>query len=173
LSTYAYTHAYTRARAVVDQVSVLFLQAGINASGTDKVCHGVEQKWLQAVGLYLERSGHRVYEVEARINWSVHSDVAELEFSSDLPGWEGSGSPEAIILGTRFATVAAREGLTAHYWVQFTSAIGANPALHQRLCSEVGVSYGSSVPSWAATPTTRSLPLQDLREIGLSERSTL
>ncbi len=173
MSTYTYTHAYTRAEAVVDQVSVLFLKAGINASSTDKVCHGVQQKWLQAVGLYLERNGHRVYEVEARINWSAYSDVAELAFSSDLPGWEGAGSPEAIILGTRFAGVADREGLTAHYWVQFTSAIGANPALHQRLCSEVGVSYGSSVPSWAATPRTRSLPLQDLREIGLSERSTL
>lgn len=173
MSTYTYTHAYTRAEAVVDQVSVLFLEAGIDASNADKVCHGVQEKWLQAVGLYLERNGHRVYEVEARINWSAYSDVADLEFSSDLPGWEGAGSPEAVILGTRFAAVAEREGLAAHYWVQFTSTIAANPALHQRLCSQVGVSYGSSVPSWAATPTTRSLPLQDLREIGLSERSTL
>lgn len=173
MSTYTYTHAYTRARAVVDQVSVLFLEAGINSSSTNKVCHGVEQKWLEAVGLYLERSGHRVYEVEARINWSAHSDVAELEFSSDLPGWEGSGSPEAIILGTRFAAVADREGLTAHYWVRFTPTIRADPVRHQRLCPEVGVIYGGSVPDWAATPTTRSLRLQDLREIGLSERSTL
>lgn len=173
MSTYTYTHAYTRAQAVVDQVSVLFLEAGINSSSTQKVCHGVQEKWLEAVGLYLERNGHRVYEVEARINWSIHSDVAGLEFSTDLPGWEGAGSPEAIILGSRFAAVADREGLTAHYWVLFASTIRANPALHQRLCPEVGVSYASSVPSWAATPTTRSLPLQDLREIGLSERSML
>lgn len=173
MSAYTYTHAYTRARAVVDQVSVLFLRAGIHSSSTEKVCHGVREKWLEAVGLYLERDGRRVYEVEARINWSTHSDVAELEFSSDLPGWEGSGSPEAIILGTRFAAVADRERLTAHYWVLFSRTIRANPGLHQRLCPEVGVSYGSSVPSWAASPTTRSLPLQDLREIGMSERSTL
>jgi hypothetical protein len=173
LNSYTYTHAYTRAQAVVDQVSVLFLKAGINSSSTDKVCHGVQEKWLEAVGLYLDRNGHRVYEVEARINWSTYSRVAELEFSTDLPGWEGSGSPEAIVLGTRFAAVADREGLTARYWVRFTSTIRADPARHQRLCPEVGVIYGGSVPSWAASPTRRSLPLQDLREIGLSERSTL
>lgn len=173
MSAYTYTHAYTRARAVVDQVSVLFLLAGISSYDTDRVCHGVEERWLEAVGLYLERNGHRVYEVEARINWSTHSDVAELEFSTDLPGWEGSGSPEAAILGSRFAAMAAREGLTPRYWVRFTSTIRADPARHQRLCPEVGVIYGGRVPSWAVTPTTRSLRLQDLREIGLSERSTL
>lgn len=173
MSTYTYTHAYTRAQAVVDQVSVLFLRAGIGASSTQKVCHGVQERWLEAVGLYLERNGHRVYEVEARINWSTYSDVAELEFSTDLPGWEGIGSPEAVILGARVAAVADREGLAPSYWVRFTSAIRADPVRYERLCSEVGVDYGSSAPSWASTPTTRSLGLQDLREIGLSERSTL
>jgi hypothetical protein len=173
LSTYTYTHAYTRAQAVVDQVSVLFREAGIDSTSTGKVCHGVQEKWLESVGLYLERNGHRVYEVEARINWSTDSDVAQLDFSTDLPGWDGASSPEAIILGSRFAAVAEREGLAASYWVLFTATVRANPALHQQLCPEVGVSYGDSVPGWAATPTTRSLPLQDLREIGLSERSAL
>ncbi|HET9733503.1 MAG TPA: hypothetical protein VFP54_12590 [Acidimicrobiales bacterium] len=173
MSTYTYTHVYTRSQAIVDQVSVLFREAGISTSDTDKVCHGVQEKWLEAVGLYLERDGHRVYEVEARITWSSHSDVVSLEFSTDLPGWDGTASPEAIILGKRFAAVAKREGLTPTYWVLFTSTIRADPALHQRLCPQVGVSYGSSVPSWGATPTTRSLRLQDLREMGLSERSTL
>ena len=173
MSTYTYTHAYTRARAVVDQVSVLFLEGGIDKASTDKVCNGVQERWLEAVGLYLERDGHRVYEIEARINWSAHSDVAELEFSTDLPGWEGAGSPEAMVLGTRFAGVAQDEGLTPHYWVRFTSAIWAEPDRHRRLCPKVGVVFGSTVPSWAATPTTRSLRLQDLSEIGVSERSTL
>ncbi len=173
MSTYTYTHAYTRARAVVDQVSVLFLEGGIDRSSTDKVCHGVQERWLDAVGLYLERNGHRVYEIEARINWSAHSDVAELEFSTDLPGWEGAGSPEALVLGTRFAAVAQDESLTPHYWVLFTSAIRADPDRHRSLCPKVGVVFQSTVPSWAATPTTRSLWLQDLREIGVSERSTL
>jgi hypothetical protein len=173
VSTYTYTHAYTRAQAVVDQVSVLYREAGISDSCTAKVCHGVREKWLDAVGLYLERNGKRVYEIEARINWSTHSDVAELEFSTDLPGWEGSGSPEAIILGARFAAVAKREGLAPSYWVLFTAAIRADSALHRRLCPEAGVDYGSSVPDWKGTPTTRSLSLQDLREMGLSERSTL
>lgn len=173
MSTYTYTHAYTRAHAVVDQVSVLFLEAGIDSSSTDKVCHGVQERWLESVGLYLERNGHRVYEIEARINWSAHSDVAELEFSTDLPGWEGAGSPEAMVLGTRFAAVAQDESLTPLYWVLFNSAIRADPNLHRRLCPKVGVVFQGTLPSWAANPTTRSLRLQDLREIGVSERSTL
>ncbi len=173
MSTYTYTHAYTRAEAVVDQVSVLYSEAGIEASSTSKVCMGVENKWLVAVGLYLAREGQRVYEIEARINWSAHSDVAELEFSSDLPGWENNGSPEAVILGRRFAEVADRKGLVPRYWVRFSAEIRADPAWHQRLCPEVGVVYDGSLPAWANPPSTRSLPLQDLREIGMTERSAL
>jgi hypothetical protein len=173
VSTYTYTYAYTRAQAVVDQVDVLFAEAGIADADRAKVCRGVRERWLAAVGLYLERNGNRVYEVEARIQWSDHSDQAELEFSTELPGWEGTGSPEAIILGRRFAAVAEREGLSRTYWVLFTPAIHGNPAEHQRLCPLVGVSYGSRVAEWARTPTTRSLPLQDLAEMGMSERSTL
>jgi hypothetical protein len=173
MTTYTYTHAYTRAEAVVDQVSVLFSEAGIDSKSTAKVSKGVENRWLVAVGLYLSREGQRVYEIEARINWSSHSDVAELEFSSDLPGWENNGSPEAIILGRRFADVVARKGLVPRYWVLFAPAIRADPARHSSLCPEVGATYQGSVPGWAKTPTTRSLPLQDLSEIGMTERSAL
>lgn len=173
MSTYTYTYAYTRAQALVDQVSVLFSEAGIGESNTTKVCYGVEQRWLEAVGLYLRRDGSRVYEVEAQINWSAHTDVAALEFSADLPGWEGKGSPEALFLGQRFAGIAEHEGLQPHYWVRFTSAIRADPALHRSRCPEVGVSYSSSPPGWAKDPTTRSLPMQDLGEVGISERNAL
>lgn len=173
MSTYTYTNAYTRSQAVVDQVSVLYREAGINDASTAKVCRGVREKWLQAVGLYLERNGQRVYEVEARISWPARSDIAELEFSADLPGWENTGSPEAVILGRRFARVASDQGLTARYWVLFTAAIVRDPGRHRQLCPEVGVVFDSRVPDWSETPRTTSLPLQDLHEIGLSERSTL
>ena len=173
MSTYTYTHAYTRAQAVVDQIRVLYRLAGIADAATDKVCHGVEQKWLTAVGLYLERNDRRVYEIEARISWTAYADGPDVDFSSELPGWEGTGSPEAVILGQRFAAVAKREGLSPRYWVLFTPAIRNNPTTHAALCPQVGVTYGSSVSDWAKTPTTRSLPLQDLREIGVSERSAL
>lgn len=173
MTTYTYTYAYTRAQAVVDQVDVLFAEAGISSASRAKVCHGVRERWLAAVGLYLERNGKRVYEVEARIRWSAHTDQAELEFSSELPGWEGTGSPEAIILGRRFSAVADREGLSRSYWVLFTTAIRNTPHEHQRLCPIVGATYGGRVADWARTPTTRSLPLQDLAELGMSERSTL
>jgi hypothetical protein len=173
MSTYTYTYAYTRAEAVIDQVDALLAEAGIDDADRAKVCRGVRERWLAAVGLYLERNGNRVYEIEARVNWSAHADQAELEFSTELPGWEGSGSPEAIILGRRFAAVAKREGLSARYWGLFTPTILANPTEHQRLCPLVGLSYGSRVADWASTPRTRSLPLQDLAEIGMSERSTL
>ncbi|HMJ35407.1 MAG TPA: hypothetical protein VK501_15975 [Baekduia sp.] len=171
MSTYTYTNAYTRAQAVVDQVSTLFREAGINGTSADKVCRGVQERWLVAVGLYLVRDGLRVYEVEARINWSAHSDLAELEFASDLPGWEDNGSPEAIVLGRRFAGVAAKKGLSPRYWVRFNSEILADPARHGELCPQVGVIFEGRVETWSKEPTTRSLPLQDLREIGTSERS--
>ncbi len=173
MSSYTYSYSYTRARAVVDQVAVLFDAAGISESATVKVCHGVDEKWLAAVGLYLERDGDRVYELEARINWSAHSDSASLDFSTDLPGWEGTASPEAAILGARFAVRAEAEGLKPHYWVQFTAEIAGDPDRHSRLCPEVGVSYGSHPPDWAKSPTDTMLRLQDLGEIGLTERSAL
>ena len=173
MSTYTYTNAYTRTQVVVDQIDVLFDEAGIDDDRRAKICHGVGQRWLEAVGLYLEQDGKRVYEVEARINWSAHSDVASVEFSTDLPGWEDSKSPEAIVLGGRFQGVAEEHSLSPRYWARFMSAIRANPAEHKRLCPLVGVLYQGKVPDWASTPTTRSLSLQDLGEIGMSERSVL
>jgi hypothetical protein len=171
VSLYTYTHAYTRADAVADQVSVLFTRAGIDSADTARVLRGVNERWLDAVGLYLTRNAARVYEIEARLSWPAHSDLAELGFSSDLPGWEGNGSPEAIILGDRFSAVASKHGLARSWWVLFTPAIRAEPARHGQLRSILEV--GGSVPAWGSIPTTRSLPLQDLREVGMSERSTL
>lgn len=173
MSTYTYTYAYTRAEALVDQVAALFTAAGIDQKAVERVCYGVEQKWLNAVGLYLSRDGGMVYEVEAGINWSTHSGVASLEFATDLPGWEGKASPEAAILGRRFAAKAKAESLSPNYWVRFTSAITGNPARHRELCPRVGVSYGNHPPGWAKTPATTSLRMQDLGEIGLSERNAL
>lgn len=173
LSTYTGTFTYTRAQAVVDQVSALYAAGGFSDTTIDKICLGVEQRWLASVGLYLERSGKRVYELEARINWHAHSDQAELDFDINLPGWEGNASPEATILGSRFAAVAKKEGLNPRYWVLFTEAIRRDPSRHRELCPKVGVDFGSSVPAWASSPQTRSLPVQDLREIGMSERSAL
>lgn len=173
MSTYTYSYAYTRAQALVDQVAVLFKAAGIDQDATTKVCYGVDERWLTAVGLYLKRGGDRVYEVEARINWSAHSDNASLDFSTDLPGWEGTASPEAAILGARFAARAQAESLEPHYWVKFTPAITSDPARYSQLCPKVGVSYGSHPPAWAKSPTETTLRLQDLGEVGLAERSAL
>lgn len=170
---YTYTYAYTRAEAVVDQVDVLFGEAGIEESRREPVCAGVGQRWLEAVGLYLEKDDKRVYEIEAGINWTTHADQAELSFSIDLPGWEGKGSPEAVILGRRFAATAADEKLAPRYWVRFVKSIRDIPARHKELCGKVGVVFGGHVADWKQTPETLSLPLQDLGEIELSVRSTL
>jgi hypothetical protein len=173
MSPYTYTYAYTRAEALVDQVDLLFNEGGIAEGRRNLVCSGVNQHWLEAVGLYLERDNKRVYEVEATIKWSAHTDQAELTFSTDLPGWEGKGSPEAIILGKRFAATAADEKLDPRYWVRFVKSIRDDPARHKELCDTVGVVFGGHVPDWKQTPATQSLPLQDLAEIKLSVRSAL
>ena len=173
MSIYTYTHTYTRAEAVVDQVDVLFGEAGIDESSRSRVCDAVNQRWLEGVGLFLTKDGNRVYEIGATISWSAYSDQADLNFSTDLPGWVGRGAPESTILGTRFAAVAAQEGLAANFWVRFVKAIWDDPTRHEELCAKVGISYGTGLPEWKRTPETRSLPLQDLREIGFSERSAL
>jgi hypothetical protein len=173
VSPYTYTYAYTRAEALVDQIDALFREAGLADDSRKLVCDGVNQRWLQAVGLYLERDGKRVYEIEADINWKAHAEHPELSFSTDLPGWDGKDSPEAIILGKRFAATATGEKLQPRYWVLFVKSIRDDPARHEELCGKVGVTFGGSVPDWKQTPDTQSLPLQDLREIGLSVRSAL
>jgi hypothetical protein len=170
---YTYTYAYTRAEIAVDQVDVLFGEAGIDESRRQRVCNGVGQRWLEAVGLFLERDGRRVYEVEAGINWSAHADQAELSFSIDLPGWEGRGSPEALIVGRRFAVIAANERLDPRFWVRFVKAIRDDPQRHESLCDEVGVVFHGRLPGWKRAPETRSFPLQDLGEIDLHVRSAL
>lgn len=173
MSVYTYTHTYTRAEALVDQVDVLFSEAGIDEGRRNRVCDAVNKRWLQAVGLFLERDGRRVYEIEATINWTAHSEHAELGFSTDLPGWDGKGSPEAIILGKRFAATASVERLAPRYWVRFVPSIVANPVRHKELCRIVGVVFRGGVPDWKQKPVTRSLPLQDIGEIDLSERNAL
>lgn len=171
MSTYTQTYAYTRAQAVTDQVSALFTHGGVDDNSTRKVCHGVEERWLTAVGLFLERPAGIVYEVEARINWRAHSDQADLDFDSNLPGWENNGSPEAILVGSRFAAIAAKHGLAPRFWVRFTAEIAADPRRYQELCTELGV--GGQLPAWNGSPTARSMPLQDLREMRVTVRSTL
>jgi hypothetical protein len=173
VSTYTYAYTYTRAEALVDQIDALFREAGIKEDRRGPVCNGVSERWLVAVGLYLERDDKRVYEIEASINWQAHTEHPELTFSTDLPGWEEKGSPEAMIVGKRFAATAADEKLAPRYWVRFAKSIRDDPARHKDLCGKVGVIFGGSLPGWKQTPDTQSLLLQDLREIGLSVRSAL
>jgi hypothetical protein len=172
-STNTHTHTYTRAQAVVDQISVLFSQAGVASDAVAKVCRAVEERWVESVGLFLVRNGERVYEISAAINWSAHSDVANVAFATDLPGWDANGSPEALVLGKRFAGKAASHGLNPRFWVSFTPAIKADPAQHRRLCPIVGVVYQGSLPGWKATAETKAVPVQDLDELGLVVRSAL
>ncbi len=173
MAPYTYTYTYTRAEALVDQIDALFREAGIDEDSRKRVCDGVNERWLVAVGLFLVRDDKRVYEIEASINWQAHTEHPELSFSTDLPGWEEKGSPEATIVGKRFAATAADEKLDQRYWVLFAKSIRDDPARHKELCNKVGVIFGGGVPGWKQTPNTQSLPLQDIREIGLSVRSAL
>jgi hypothetical protein len=173
MSTYTSTYAYTRAQAVEDQIDVLFREGGVDASSRAKICLAVKKRWLTAVGLYLAKPSGRVYEVEARINWRAHSDVADLEFSTDLPGWEKNGSPEALILGRRFAATAASTGLEAHYWGRVTARFRRDSAEYREVCEAAGLAPNSSVPAWSGTPRTTNISLQDVSEIGATVRSTL
>src|SRR5262249_6233503 len=80
MAPFTYTHTYTRAEAVVDQVDVLLREAGIDEFRCLKVCNAVAERWLDAVGLYIERESRRIYEIEASISWTRLADQAELSF---------------------------------------------------------------------------------------------
>jgi hypothetical protein len=165
-----YTYSYTRTEAVVDQVDIFLRYAGIHEANRGTLLIGVNNKWLAAIGVYLEENGRRVLEAEISINWSLHSDNAELTIDTDLPGWESGGAPEVIVFGRRFGQEAQRRGSTPGYWGLFTGEIRANPSQHRLLCEKVGLAYGQSPPAWKSEPHSRSLSLQDLAEVGVALR---
>jgi len=165
-----FTGTYTRTQAVVDQVDIFLRYAGIDQADRERILNAINEKWLQAVGVFLLDDGLRVLEAEIRIDWSAHSDHANLTISSDLPGWEEGGAPEVIVFGRRFGEAAKSRHVQPSFWVRFVGRILLNPALHRRLCETVGVVYGGGVPAWKSEPKSRSMALQDLAEVAVSLR---
>jgi len=165
-----FTGTYTRTQVVVDQVDVFLRYAGVGAAERERILNGINQKWLEAVGVFLIEGGLRVLEAEIKINWHAHSDHADLSISGDLPGWEDGGAPEVIVFGRRFGATAQTRGLHPNFWVRFVASIRADPDRHRRLCESLGVIYGGTVPAWKSPPRSRSMTLQDLAEVAVSLR---
>lgn len=163
-----FTYTYTRTGVLVDQVDLFLKQSGIADEARAKVVNGVEQKWLEAVAVYVEDAGLRVLEGELQISWSLHSDHADLTISSDLPGWEGGAAPELSVLATRLRAYAASEGTPTRFWVRFVPAILNDEVLHAIRCKEVGV--GGQVSAWKKTPRDQRVVLQDLTEANVTLR---
>ena len=170
--TYSYTATRTRTEAVVDEFD-LFLRYTTLAEGRrSRILKGVEERWLDAVGVYATQAGKRTLEAEISIDWHTHSDLAVLTptVSTGLPGWEHGAAPEIAVIGQRFGGRVGALKLVPSFWVRFNDFIRANDSLHRSCCEQIGVSHGSSPPPWRTPPTERSLFLLDLQEVGLALR---
>ena len=174
-TTRTYAAARTRAEAVVDQFDMFLQYAGISDSDRNNILNGIENRWLEAVGVYLiNTDGKRVLEAEVSVNWTLHSDYAVLTpvVQADLPGWDSGVAPEIRTIGRRFGQHAQDWGMEPSYWVKFTQAIRNDPAEYQNLCPMVGVSYQSKPPEWASTPESRHYQIPDLEEVDVAVRES-
>ena len=157
-----YTYTYTRTDTLVDQVDIFLRRSGIDDASRKRVVDAIGEKWIDAVGVYVEKGGERVLEGSLEINWKAHSDHAELTVASDLPGWQDGAAPELAILAQKLSDYASSAKLDVSFWVKFIKDIRDDPVLYKSRCEKVGV--GGAPPPWKSTPRDQRIPLQDLSE---------
>jgi|HubBroStandDraft_4_1064222.scaffolds.fasta_scaffold538083_1 hypothetical protein len=168
-----YTETKTRTEAIVDQFDMFLLYAGIGAAPRKKLLSGVEERWFDAIGVYLVNSaGRRILEAQISISWQLHTDLTVLSptIRTDLPGWDHGAAPEIQVIGSRFGKKAKEMGRQPQYWVLFTSEIRQDAARYKQLCPRAGVSHGTGVPDWASNPKERSYTIDELSEVNVALR---
>jgi hypothetical protein len=152
----------------------MFLRyAGIGVRTREKLLVGVEERWFDAIGVYLiNAAGRRILEAEISISWQLHTDLTVLSptVRTDLPGWDRGAAPEVQVIGSRFGKKATEMGRQPHYWVLFTHEIRQDATRHKQLCRRVGVSYSTGVPAWASNPNERSYTIDELSEVNVALR---
>ncbi|MET7399094.1 hypothetical protein ABZS66_37000 [Dactylosporangium sp. NPDC005572] len=170
--TYTYSETRTRTEAVHDQFAMFLMYSGLPSYKHDNILKGIDNHWLDAVGVYLVSGGERVLEAEVKVDWKLHTDLVVISptVRGNLPGWTEGAAPEIKAIGHRFGLRAQELDLVPRYWVQFTAQINADPALYRQRCADVGVNAGSSLPPWRSTPATRSYRVEDLQEISIDLR---
>jgi hypothetical protein len=168
MRTYTHTSTWTRTEAVQDQF-IMFLQyAAISDDQIERIVRGVQNKWLEAVGVYLVNGdGKRFLEIEIQVDWALHSDLIAVTptITTDLPGWKERTAPEVRVLGHRFGVRARELGKPTRFWVRFVKDVRDDPTRYKELCGEVGVCYGTSAPEWSTPPGEKSYRIIDLNEV--------
>jgi len=169
--TYTNTFTYTKPRVNVlgDQFEMFFTVAGMSESKIEMHMKSIERHELQAVGVYLEENGHRIAEVELRVDWKQHVDFISITgslFDTDLPGWKNGTAPEAHIPVRKLSMEAKRLGLQVRYWISVSNQVYNDSSTHKQVCERLGYEFGSTVPPWAPGMS----PLEQKRKIlGLEE----
>ena len=173
-STYSYVSVKTRADAVAEQVTMFLQYAGIRQSAREKIVAGIENRWLNRIGVYLTRNGKRFLEAEVGVDWELHSNLVKLTptVRTDLLGWERGASPEVVAIGSRFGRKARELKLTPNFWVQFMEDIRDDPAKHRECCSFIGVGFKLRPPNWEPGRVERKYKIQDLPEVHAALRSS-
>lgn len=174
-NTYTNSYTYTRTRiGVIDDHFELFLTcAKMSKSDIKKLLAAVDNKELSAVGIYIEDGGYRIAEVEFEIDWDKHQrmiGVYGAHFNTDLPGWDNGVSPEAYIAAQRLVEASKKMGKPVRSWICVSSSVRGNPEKHKAVCSNLGYSYGSTVPPWKDVPVAQIRNVNYLPEAKVTQR---
>jgi hypothetical protein len=175
MSTNTYTHTYTKPRidVVEDHFTFFFACAGLNKADIKKHLDSIRSNELQAVGVYLEKDGFMIAEVELDVDWNVHHDAIRVSgnmFDTNRGGWKNGVAPEAYILVQGLVDEANRLGLEIRHWIRVTQAVRNDSNKHKMVCDNLGYSFGSSVAKWKKPPAAVSRGINYLPEATVTTR---
>lgn len=138
-----------------------------------KILKSVENKELQAVGIYIQKDNYRIAEVEFEIDWDEHQRMIGAfgtQFNTDLPGWDRGTAPEAYIAVQRLVEAAKKMGEPVRSWIKVSPFVRRNPEKHKAVCRTLGYAYGSKAPCWKGEINVQSRNINYLPEAKVIQR---
>lgn len=167
------TYTRTRLQALAFHGQRFLELAGVQRTRAGVISGAIEQRWLQAVGVYgADAEGARVVEQEFTIDWGQHDLLAAAHPVIDVsqPGWEDDLAVEVSAACARFMRTVEALSLTTSFWVRFVDEIQRDPSLHQRRCTELGLSFTGKVPAWKGRFTEVKVSVSGLEEAAIRMR---
>jgi hypothetical protein len=167
------TYTQTRLQALSFHAQRFLELAGIGRSRAAEISGAIEQRWLQAVGVYgADADGARVVEQEFTIDWGQHEVLNATNPVIDVsqPGWEDNLAVEVAAACARFVRTVEALSLRTSLWVIFTDDIARDPELHRKRCGELGLSFTGKVPDWKGQYTEVRVNVSGLEEASIRMR---
>lgn len=171
--TNSYTYIRTRIAVIGDHFEMFLTCAGMSKYDVKKMLLAVDNKELDAVGIYIEDEGFRIAEVEFEIDWDEHQRMVGVygtRFNTDLAGWANGVAPEAYVTAQRLVKVAKDLKKPVRSWIRVSESVRENPEKHKRVCDKLGYTYGGKVSPWKNTPVEQKRNVNYLPEAKVIRR---